>query len=486
VTPAGGAGSITGRVDSGLIDSIAPANNMMYVFAGNVTPDDDDGDAGDPVQRVVVAQDENACTFGYAVRNLAAGEYTVAFTKQGAADRLDTADTLAFTGVTTVTVGSSGATRDIAASRVLRVGPGRTYSTIAAAAAAAAAGDVIEVDAGEYPDDVIVWRDNSVVVRGVGGRAHVRGNRVIPFVSGSDRDNGKGLWVVRGTDMRVENIEFSGARVVDQNGAGIRNEGRNLTICNSVFRDSENGILGGAYGQLTIEYSTFFGNGQGDVGRTHNLYIDEGTSAGDRLVFRHNNTYGVSIGHLLKTRARENWILYNRIMDETNGSSSYAIDVPNGGLTYIIGNVIQQGVRTDNSAIIAYGAEGLSGGRSHEVYAVNNTLVNDRGSGTYFAMVGGMAAFRSVNNLFVGSGTLYSGFTPQASNNLTLASPAFVDRNAFNYRLTASSAAVNAGVEPGSAGGVNLAPLFQYRDAAGREARPASGVIDVGAYEYVP
>ena len=32
-------------------------------------------------------------------------------------------------------------------------------------------------------------------------------------------------------------------------------------------------------------------------------------------------------------------------MDEKDGSSSYAIDLPNGGLAFVIGNVIQQGPR---------------------------------------------------------------------------------------------------------------------------------------------
>jgi len=51
--------------------------------------------------------------------------------------------------------------------------------------------------------------------------------------------------VIRGNDVIVENIEFSGARVPDRNGAGIRPEGRNFTVRNCRFYDCENGILGG-------------------------------------------------------------------------------------------------------------------------------------------------------------------------------------------------------------------------------------------------
>src|SRR5262245_50487349 len=224
---------VSGRVDSSFPDTLG--DNRVYVFAGNVTPDDDDGDAGDPLQRVAVTPDGNTCTFSYKLADLAPGTYTLAFTRQGANDRVNAADSITFTGRTTVTVGSSPLTRNFAPSSILRVGPGRTYSTIAAAASAAGDGAVIEVDAGNYRDDVVVWRQNRVTVRGVGGgRAKVIGTRRIPFQSGSDRNNGKGLFVVRGSDIRMEHMEFANAMVDDQNGAGIRNEGRNLTVCNSV------------------------------------------------------------------------------------------------------------------------------------------------------------------------------------------------------------------------------------------------------------
>jgi hypothetical protein len=33
---------------------------------------------------------------------------------------------------------------------------------------------------------------------------------------------------------------------------------------------------------------------------------------------------------------------FNRIMDESDGTASYAIDLSDGGLTCIIGNLLQQ------------------------------------------------------------------------------------------------------------------------------------------------
>jgi hypothetical protein len=481
--PPPGASAISGRIDSSFID---PAGqNRVYVFTGNVTPRDFNGTSGDPIAAVDVAQVANACTFSYATMALAAGTYTLAFTNQAQLDRPNAKDSIVFAAQAVVTVGASGVTQDLLPATVLRVGAGRQYAPVAAASAAATDGAVIEIDTGTYPDDIVVWRQNRITVRGIGGRAHIAGTAVIPFTSGNDRQNGKGLWVVTGTGVRLENLEFSGARVTDQNGAGIRNEGTNLTVCNGYLHDNENGFLGGAYGTLKIEYSTFAYNGRGD-GFTHNVYVDDGTNAGDRLIFQHNYSHHAKIGHLLKTRARENYVLYSRLMDEADGTSSYTVDVPNGGLTFLIGNLLQQGPGTDNSLIIAYGEEGLKAGRTQEIYAVNNTLVNDLGSGAFFSVASGTTVFRSTNNLYVGGGTLASDKASQSQGDVVTNSPGLVDRAGFDYHLTAGSPARDVGVAPGSAQGITLVPQYQYVHPAQREVRPVVGAPDAGAYEFAP
>ena len=56
--------------------------------------------------------------------------------------------------------------------------------------------------------------------------------------------------------------------------------------------------------------------------------------------------------HLVKTRAIENRIGYNRITDE-NGTASYEIDIPDAGLSYVIGNLLEQSSGTQNPAILS-------------------------------------------------------------------------------------------------------------------------------------
>jgi hypothetical protein len=477
-------GGLNGAVDSSFVDM--SGSNQIYVFRGAVTPRDTQGNAGDAAFKLPVIQDANACTFSYFLPSLEQGTYTLAFTSQAQLDRPAQADSLTFIGPTTVMVGAQAVRRDFRPASVLQVGPGKQFATIAAAAAAANSGSVIEVDAGgSYIDDIVVFRDNGLVVRGVNGRAAIRGTRVIEFVPSDDRRNGKGIFVVAANRVRLENLEISGTRVSDQNGAAVRNEGRDLTICNSVMRDNENGFLGAALGTLTVEYSTFDNNGFGD-GLTHNFYVDEGSASGDRLIFRHNYSHRARIGHNLKTRARENFILFNRIMDEADGTASYAIDVSDGGLSYIIGNLLQQGPNTDNNDIVAFNLEATDPARPQELYLVNNTIVNDLGRGASVNARSSTTTFRSINNLFIGGGTLYTGKQPQVTTSLQALASVVVSTIGFDYRLNPGVAAISAGTDPGTAAGVSLLPDFQYVHPARRERRVASGVIDVGAYEAAP
>lgn len=474
---------LSGQVDSSLINR--NGSNAVYLYTGSVVPDDLGGAGAQPYAVVPVVQDNNACTWSYQLASLPAGQYTVAFTSNAGSDQPNANDAIIFTGATSLTVQQGqAATHVFSATRVLRVGPGRTYARPGLAAAAALDGDTIEIDAATYDDDIVVWRRNNLTLRGVGGRAHVRATRLIPFTPGNDQENGKGIWVLSGRNTTVENMEFSGAAVVDKNGAGIRADGPDLTVCNSSFHHNENGILGGGDNVL-IEYSEFAYNGgcEPGYGCSHNMYISGDTN---RFTLRYSYSHHAKIGHAVKSRAKENHILYNRLMDEQTGTSSYTIDLPNGGLSYLVGNLLQQGPVTDNSAIVAYGAEGLSNLRN-ELYLVNNTFVNDRSDGIFVSTASGTTVFRAINNLFIGAGTVFGGKQPtQTTTNLITSSPALFDRPNYDYRLTAASPVRDAGSNPGSVNGFNLAPSSHYTHPARRQDRPSAAPIDIGAYEYVP
>lgn len=355
--------------------------------------------------------------------------------------------------------------------QTLQVGSGKLYALPSQAAAAARDGDIIEINAGTYDGDVAVWTANDLTLRGVGGRPRLR--------AGGKSAEGKAIWVIKGNNTTIENIEFAGATVDDHNGAGIRQEGARLTIRNCYFHDNENGILAGANqnSQILIENSEFADNGYGD-GRTHNIYI------GNIRAFTLQGSYvhHAKSGHNIKSRAQSNYILYNRIMDEKTGTASYEIDIPNGGRSYIIGNMIQKGTRAENSTLISYAAEGAAN-ESQELYVVNNTFVNDRHAGIFVQVRGNLSQARLVNNIFSGRDTVLKGVGIM-SHNLVGGDLRFVDKANFNYRLSAGSAAVDAGTDPGAAGEVNLRPIYEYVHPMDRKTRPVVGPIDIGAYEY--
>jgi hypothetical protein len=121
----------------------------------------------------------------------------------------------------------------------------------------------------------------------------------------------------------------------------------------------------------------------------------------------------------------------------------------------------------------------------HRLFIVNNTFVNQRSSGTFVMMAAANttpAVLR--NNVFYGPGTITNQASAALSNNLSGGNPLFVNEGAYDYRLRGGSPAIDAGADPGSAGGQSLAPAYQYVHASCGETRSPSGAIDVGAFEF--
>jgi hypothetical protein len=352
------------------------------------------------------------------------------------------------------------------------VGPQHALKTPSAAAKVARDGDVVEIDAGLYAGDAAVWTQNHLTIRGRGGRAHLRAD-------GAHAED-KGIWVIKGSETTIENIEFSGAKVAHRNGAGIRLEGPGLTLRNCYFHDNENGILTGANleSDVVIEHSEFNHNGADD-GQSHNLYVGTVRS----FTLRYSYSHHAVVGHNVKSRAIKNYILYNRIADEQDGRASYAIDLPDGGLSFVMGNLIQQGPENDNRTIVAYGAEGYKN-LLNELYFVSNTVVNDDPKGGRFVVIKpGADAVRVINNLFAGPGELLTG-KADSRGNLRATKADFVNPDKLDYRPKSGTGAIGKGIDAGSAYGFSLRPSAEYRHPLGTGPRPSSGALDLGAHQH--
>src|SRR5690606_7605292 len=171
--------------------------------------------------------------------------------------------------------------------------------TIAEAARLARDGDTVEVKAGEYRGDVAVWLQKKLTIRAVGGPA--------VLVADGKSAEAKAIWVIRNGEFEIEGFDFVGARVPDRNGAGIRFERGKLTVRDSRFIDNQMGLLTGNDGtsELTVERCEFTGPTDGGHWY-HNLYA----GAIARLTVIGSWSHKGRRGHLIKSRARENHILY--------------------------------------------------------------------------------------------------------------------------------------------------------------------------------
>jgi len=332
----------------------------------------------------------------------------------------------------------------------------------------------VMIHAGYYLDDVAVWHQNRLRIIGVNGRARILTRGKVA--------EGKGIWVVKGKDVQIEQIEFSGARSSDFNGAGIRFEGANLTVRHCRFHDNEMGLLtsNNPLSSVRIEHSDFHRNTvdfkrHGKLG--HNIYI--GRNA--RLVLRESHVYGAHTGHLVKSRARSNFILYNRLTDES-GSSSYLIDLAEGGRALIMGNLLHQSVGANNQAAVSFAAEANQGAGDHELYLVYNTLWNQKPRGVLLRNHSS-AHTLVANNLVQGDVRMLKGGGRNLSN-LALPDAGLRDAADFDFRLTEHSLAIDAGHRGiTTKGGKHLLPKRQYRHPRRSVQRNISGPPDIGAYE---
>lgn len=281
----------------------------------------------------------------------------------------------------------------------LTVGPGQQFSTIAAAVAASRDGDVLLVQAGTYTNDFATI-STKITIQGVGGMA-----KLVATVPPPD---GKGI-LVTNTDVTLDHLELSGARVADMNGAGVRYQGGNLVMTNCFVHDNQDGLLGNpvAGGTIIIRNSEFARNGAGD-GYSHNIYVNKIA----KLTIEDSYVHDAFVGHQVKSRADMTVISDSRIHDGGSaGTGSYSIDLPNGGVAVLTNNDIQQGPASQNPAIVHFGGEGTPYPGSSLVIE-GGTVLNQLGSGSARLLLNQTtttAEIRDVDVFGLGSSQIASG-----------------------------------------------------------------------------
>lgn len=159
----------------------------------------------------------------------------------------------------------------------------------------------------------------------------------------------------------------------------------------------------------------------------------------------------------MKSRAHNNFILYNRLSNETGGTASRNIDLPQGGLAIVMGNVFHQSTTTSNSNMVGYKLEGTANPAPHNFYLINNTFCSDRNNTVFVSLGTGVNLYKGYNNIFAGpvaatlSGTATTIDTMANIYFANIAAAGFANSANYDYHLLSTSLAVNKGVNAGIA-----------------------------------
>lgn len=316
------------------------------------------------------------------------------------------------------------------AATTIVVGPDPASPRLADALRAAADGDTVVLLPGTYRGEVAVLTQKRLTVRGIGATP--------PLLLADGRiAEGKAMLVVRDGDVEIENLEFRGARAADGNGAGIRFERGRLRLRRCRFIDNENGVLAANFddSRLAIEDCEFAAAPHREGALHHLLYV--GRIA--QLSLRGSRFHRGFEGHLIKSRAHANRIEYNLIYDGPGGQASYEIDLPEGGIAHLVGNVVGQSDGTQNPVLIAFGAE-ARGDRRSRLYLVHNTLVNDKLPAAWFLRVwadklGPDLQVHAYNNLLIGPGVFEWGAPGRFGGSCRGVRASLRDADLLDFRL---------------------------------------------------
>src|SRR5207237_2531676 len=122
--------------------------------------------------------------------------------------------------------------------------------------------------------------------------------------------------------------------------------------------DKQNWRCGGLVGtQITMRNSYFDRNGICVRACAHAIYIENV----DLLRVENSHFSNTRQAHSVKSRALRTEVVGCTITDGPEGTSSYLIDVPNGGALIVRDNTLEKGPKSENhTAAIAIGAEGVT------------------------------------------------------------------------------------------------------------------------------
>jgi len=294
------------------------------------------------------------------------------------------------------------------------VGPERADKTLGAVLPRLEAGDIVEVDGGDYHETARLTmqstREKPIIIRGIGP------TRPIFDADGLDTEGRghvpRGVFQIEGAYISLEHLEFRDARN-GQNAAGVRLlDSTNATIRDCVVSHCDMGIFGGDKETALIEDSEIFENGTDKFnGGSHNFYM-----SGNRVVVRRCYIHDALFGQNFKSRAHYNELWWNWITDSQEGEigivdAAGATDKPNSN-ALLVGNVISSRPERagNNQKFVLFGSES---GSSHDgtLFMFRNTCIAGSKRIAFVNLCDPKARAIIANNAFLGGPTLL--VTPQ-------------------------------------------------------------------------
>ncbi|MEP6925870.1 MAG: Ig domain-containing protein [Pyrinomonadaceae bacterium] len=340
--------------------------------------------------------------------------------------------------------------------------------------------------------------------------------------------------------ITIENLDIRSAhpnyQFTDENGASgtyasaassvYVEKGENIIIRNCRLHDNANGFFVASSPQLASRNILVEGNYIYDNGIVGSAFQHNNYTAAIGITFQYNR-FGApkagALGNNLKDRSaglvvRYNWIESgNRQLDLVDGEDSpLIVNDPGYRKTFVYGNILIEPDGAGNNQITHYGGDSgtTADYRKGTLYFYNNTIISTRaGNTTLFRLSTNEETADARNNIFYVSasganlallddtGVLaisHNWFKPGwrksfSNQNATVnndgtsvetASPNFADEIGQDFQLLASSPAINAGTILNSAALPANNVVRQYVLHQTGQARPANGILDIGAFEF--
>jgi len=214
---------------------------------------------------------------------------------------------------------------------------GGSYARLRDAVRKAQAVDTITIMPGVYEDCAVISKGRLTI------RAMIPGS--VTFKK--KLCEGKGGIVVAAEEVTIEGLHFTGYTMRDGNGAGIRFEKGDLYVDESIFEDSDTGLLSGnaLEGQATVRRSIFRRLGRCRPDNcSHSLYMGRVAA----LTVKESLFEEGHGGHYIKARVKQVDISDNLIDDSKGTRTNYLIDLPEGAVGEIRGNALIKGTNAEN------------------------------------------------------------------------------------------------------------------------------------------